>query len=355
MRTIMIQRLAAMFAAALAVTACATAKPLSTSELVWPAPPEQPRVRYVETFERRNHFGTKGSDRFKEALIGPETHNLLRFGKPLAVTADAKGRVYVTDTGGGAVWIFDREKQEVRILSGAGSVRLVTPAGVAVDARGVLFVSDTKHDRVFAFDEAGKLVMALGQPDEFYNPSGVAIDQRTGRIYIADTGHHRIRVYDTASGKFLFDISQRGTAPGFLNFPTHLFLRRGRLYVSDTGNFRVQTFDLDGKPLKTFGEIGAKLGQLARPKGVAADSEGHIYVVDAAFNNFQIFDQEGQLLLFVGQMGTGPGELWLPAGMHIDEQDRIYVVDQYNRRVQVFEYMGEVSLARAKQSNGGKQ
>lgn len=49
------------------------------------------------------------------------------------------------------------------------------------------------------------------------------------------------------------------------------------------------------------------MGDFARPKGVAVDSEGHIYVVDAAFGNVQIFNSEGLLLLFFGQMGTGPG------------------------------------------------
>ncbi|MFQ5897605.1 MAG: 6-bladed beta-propeller [Candidatus Methylomirabilia bacterium] len=311
-------------------------------------------MKYVEAFERRGHFGGQGSERLKELLLGPDRKSLTRLGKPYAVTTDAKGRVYVTDTGGGLVWVFDREKKEVRFLGDGGQLRLATPSGVAVDSRGVVFVADAKLDRVFGFDESGKVVLAIGKKDEFYSPSGLAVDRKSGRLYVTDTGRHKIRVYDSVSGKFLFEFGGRGTKPGKFNFPTHLFLRAGRLYVSDTMNFRVQVFDLDGKPVLSFGEIGANLGQLARPKGVAVDSEGHIYVVDAAFNNFQVFNQEKELLLFVGQMGTGAGEFWLPAGMHIDEEDRIYIVDQYNRRVQVFQYMGMVYWARTKKPTAAK-
>ena len=113
-------------------------------------------------------------------------------------------------------------------------------------------------------------------------------------------------------------------------------------------NFRVQIFDLAGRVVGKLGEVGANLGQFARPKGVGVDSEGNVHVTDAAFNNFQIFNPRGELLLFVGGVGTQPGEFWLPAGMHIDNHDRIFVVDQYNRRVQVFQYLGEAYLARAK-------
>jgi len=88
--------------------------------------------------------------------------------------------------------------------------------------------------------------------------------------------------------------------------------REGNLYVVDFGNFRVQMFSPGGDFLGMFGEAGDKMGDMARPKGIAVDSDGHIYVVDAAFGNFQIFNREGRILLFVGQMGHRPGQFWLP-------------------------------------------
>jgi DNA-binding beta-propeller fold protein YncE len=349
-----LRRHAGLILGAFALAGCASAAPKQVGELVWPLPPEQPRIKYLESYSRRGHFGTAGTDRLMEVLLGEDPRARERMVKPYAVTTDAKGRIYVTDTGIGVVWVFDAEKKEVRFLGDSGQVRLATPAGVAVDARGVVFVADAKLDKVFGLDESGKLVLAIGTPGEFYSPSGLAIDRASGRLYVADAGRHKIRVYDSADGKFLFEFGERGTEPGKFNYPTHLFLKSGRLYVSDTMNFRVQIFDLDGRLVGKLGEMGANLGQFARPKGVGVDSEGNAYVVDAAFNNFQIFNSGGELLLFVGRVGGQPGEFWLPAGLAIDERDRILVVDQYNRRLQVFQYLGERSHMTVKQDAAKK-
>ena len=104
-------------------------------------------------------------------------------------------------------------------------------------------------------------------------------------------------------------------------------------------NFRVQAFDADGNFLRSIGRLGDTPGSMARPKGIAVDSEGHLYVVDAAFNNVQIFDDEGRLLLAFGAFGNGPGQLWMPTGLWIDQRDRIFVADRYNNRLQVFDYL----------------
>lgn len=345
---------AARIGAVVALTAlagCAPAVPKPTADLVWPAPPEAPRIRYVQTFARADHFKQQTSSWLKDVVLGPDGVRAERMVKPYAATTDAKGRLYVTDTGLSRVWVFDPEKKEVRFLGDSGQGQLITPSGVAVDRRGVVFVADTKRDRVFGYDEQGKVVVAIGQADEFYSPSGLAIHQASGRLFVADAGRHKVRVYDTTTGAFLLEFGSRGTAPGQFNYPTHLFLRKDRLYVSDTMNFRVQAFTLDGQFVRTWGEMGTSFGQFARPKGIALDSEGHLYVVDAAFGNFQIFGSEGDLLLFVGQVGFQPGEFYLPAGLHIDERDRIYVVDQYNRRVQVFQFVGGTEYASANQSS----
>ena len=332
-----------------ALAGCATATPPPTPHLVWPLPPESPRIHYVESFSGADHFAPKGRNWIKDAVVGPDPAERERLAKPFAVTTDPQGRVYVTDTGASRVWIFDGVKREVRFLGESGQGALVTPSGVAVDARGTVFVADTRRDRVFAYDDKGTVIMEIGKPDEFYSPGGLAIDRRSNRLYVADAGRHKVRVYDTRTGQFLFEFGKRGLEPGDFNYPTHLFLRGDRLSVADTMNFRIQQFTLDGQFVGKFGEMGAQLGQFARPKGVAVDSDGHIYVVDAAFGNVQIFEDSAEhpLLLFVGQVGSEPGQFMLPAGMFIDEEDRIYVADGYNRRVQVFEYLKHGEVVRA--------
>ncbi|MGA8241461.1 MAG: 6-bladed beta-propeller, partial [Desulfobacterales bacterium] len=87
--------------------------------------------------------------------------------------------------------------------------------------------------------------------------------------------------------------------------------------------------------------MGDAPGTFARPKGVAADSDGNIYVVDALFDNIQVFDKRGHLLMAFGEHGRGYGDLWLPTGIYIDNNDLIYVSDSSNRRVQIFRYLKE--------------
>ncbi len=325
----------------LVATSCTTAVP-EKKEFVWPLPPEQSRVKFVRAYCCLDDFGKKGTEAWVEALFGVQGG--LGMSKPYAITTDKDGKVYVTDTGLRTVWVFDEKSKKVSFI-GQGALR--TPTGVATDAKGKLFVSDSSAQQVYAFDSDGKMMMALGKKDELGNPAGLAIDAATNRLYVANAKLHKIRVYDTNDGKFLFDIGNRGSDEGQLNFPTNLFIRSGKLYVTDTGNFRVQILDLDGKFLKSFGKAGDTFGNFARPKGIAADSEGHIYVTDAAFDNFQIFDEQGKILLFVGSRGRDPGTFAIPAGLYVDEKDRIYVADQYNQRIQVFQYLSDKAATTA--------
>ena len=331
-----------LLAISLFVSGCATTVAEKPVELVWPNPPESPRIRYIRSLSRADEFGSSGTN-WLTSMFGDDIGGSMA--KPYAAATDREGRVYVTDTGLGIVWVFDEKNKKVSFLGTSGQGTLKQPIGVAIADSGVVFVSDVLLQRVYGFDAKGNLAVAIGKKDELKAPSGVAIDRASNRLYVADTRKHTIRVYNAADGNFLFEFGTRGKEPGQVNFPTNLFIRQGKLYVTDTGNFRIEIFDLDGKFVKTFGQVGDALGQLARPKGVAVDSDGHVYVVDAAFDNFQIFDDEGKLYLYVGSAGSRPGLFWLPAGIHIDDQDKVYVVDSYNRRVQIFQYLKEKTAA----------
>jgi DNA-binding beta-propeller fold protein YncE len=307
-------------------------------DLVWPLPPDSPRIRYLHAHSGSLDYRKKPS-RWKRFLLGPQQETGIQLVKPYGVTTDPEGRVYITDTGQGAVMVIDPEQSEVRMLGAEGQVRLVTPIGVALDRRSRIFVSDASLNQVFCFLPDGRIQMALGSEPGLQNPTGLAIDPERNRLYVADSHLHQIVLY-SLDGTYLESWGGRGPGEGEFNYPTNLALdRNGRLLVVDTGNFRVQILSPEGEFVSTFGKAGDGLGDFHRPKGIALDSEGHIYISDAAYNNFQVFDAEGQLLLFVGNLGQQPGSFWLPAGVHIDGSDRIFVVDQVNARVQVFQYI----------------
>ncbi len=319
------------------ITACASAPEKKVWDIVWPLPPEEPRVKFVGLYQSAQDV--EGSSTLSRALFGEE--NPLALLKPYGVAVDKEGRICVTDIS--KVLIFDPKNRRVDLIGAeAGTGKLRIPIGITTSRDGRIFVADTSSDRVFIYNSKGGLAGLVGQKGEFEAPSGLAVDEKRGRLYISDAKKHFVKVYSLDGKQVLSTLGERGGASGKFNFPTNIALdSAGNLYVVDTGNFRVQVFSPEGKHLRNIGSVGDRPGNFSRPKGIAVDSEDHVYVVDAGFQNFQIFNKEGQPLLFVGEGGTQPGQFLLPAGIAIDDDDRIYVVDQLNSRVQVLEYMGE--------------
>jgi len=313
------------------------AAPTKEVKLIYPSPPEEPRLVYLDSYQGESNFKKKG---FLEFVLGEEQFRA-ELRKPYGVTA-YDDKMYVTDTGSAVVFVFDLKERKVTFMGDKDMGKLALPIGVAVTSDGIVFVSDAKQKRVFGYDAKGNLKIALGKKDEFKNPAGIAVNNELGRLYIVDSYGHMVHVYST-KGEPLFAFGKRGDGDGEFNFPSNVAIERktGNVYVVDTQNFRVQVFDKDGKFVKRFGQIGDAPGTFTRPKGIGVDSEGHIYIADAAFDNLQIFDDKGQLLLFIGGPGHEPGHFWLPAGVYVDEKDRVYIVDSYNHRVQIFQYLSE--------------
>jgi len=332
-------RIASLLLFALFVAGCSSKK-APEPRIVIPPPPEEPRLVYITSYRGESSFGdSKALDLFlgKEQKGGYKT---LR--KPYGVFA--KGDIlYVTDTAYGFVFVIDTAREKVTFLGDKAPGKLSLPVSVTMDAKGVLYVSDAKLKKVFGYDKEGNLVYAIGHKGEFQRPAGIAVDKKRNRLYVVDVLDHKVKVYDLATNKKLFEFGGRGVEEGRFNFPTNIVIdpKDDTVAVVDTQNFRVQIFDMDGEFITTFGRLGRAPGLFSRPKGIGVDSEGHYYVADAAFNNVQIFDKAGRLLLYFGGAGFEPGKFYLPAGVYVDERDRVYIVDSFPARVQVFQYISE--------------
>ncbi len=304
--------------------------------LVWPDPSAPAAVRFVTSVPRPDQPSDGGSffRRLTKSLIGRSKEGMIR---PLGLVAN-QGILYVTDPGGHALLIFDAAQKSFQKITNADNDVLSSPVGVAV-GKDRVYLSDSSLKRIFVYDLHGRFLKTFaGQPLE--RPTGLALDERSRRLYVTDTAAHRVLVFGD-DGKLQNSFGRRGTANGEFNFPTNLWLDgEGSLLVVDSLNYRVQTFRPDGTFVAEFGRQGDVSGDFASPKGIATDTQGHIYVVDALFDTVQVFDRQGQLLLNFGERGVGPGQFWLPAGIFIDDKNHIYVADSYNQRIQVFEFLG---------------
>lgn len=317
-------------------------EPVNLPQMVWPLPPEQPRIKFLNTYSGELDFEKKES-LWSKALLGPkDIYGKIQLVKPLGIVVDSKGVIYVGDAGQGVVIAISPMEKSVWYVGERGGGSIGFPTGLAVDDDDNLYVSDTSIKKVLVFNPDGKLIFSYGEEGDFVRPAGIAIDNKRELIYVVDVKQHCIRVFKKGHANFWKTIGERGNRLGQFNFPTFIAINEfGELHITDAGNFRIQILDKHHKSKFAFGKVGRQLGNFSRPKGIALDSEGHIYVADAAFNNFQIFDNQGKLLLFVGQFGYRglPAEFNMIADIFIDKNDRIFTTDQLNHRVQVFQFI----------------
>ena len=73
------------------------------------------------------------------------------------------------------------------------------PYSIEIDPSDNIYVVDRGNDRIQKFDENGTFVKQWDRPEkingtdqEFGSPEDMVIDQKTGVIYITDTGNERV-------------------------------------------------------------------------------------------------------------------------------------------------------------------
>ena len=319
----------------------------TTGVRVWPGPPEIPRFRYVGQLIGQENFtpedngkrdtgvqllhwlvGVFGNDEERITLKRPQT----------GMTA-SDGRVFVTDIADHSVMVFDKPGGRLLVWNQATENRnFVTPIGIAEGPDGQVLVADAELGRVFRLDREGKPIGNFGK-DVLERPTGLARDPQRGRIYVADTRTHDVKVFDD-EGTLQEVFGHRGEGEGELNFPTHLAFANDKLYVTDGMNARVQVFDLQGRVIASVGRRGLYYGNMTRPKGVTVDTKGNIYVVESFYDNLLVFNSEGDFLMPIGGTGKEIGQFYLPAGVWSDSSNRIYVADMFNGRVVIFQLIG---------------
>lgn len=290
-----------------------------------PEPPIEPRLQVLLTINTEADIS--GSDPRTNALLGRRdaTKSLA---KPYGAVMRGS-RIYISDSGLGKIVVADLVRKRFESLDGdAGMGKLKKPINLTVDGEGTLYVTDTGRKQVLAYDRRGRHVRSYGDGSTM-KPSGVAV--RGERVYVSDIKSHQILILDRKTGKQLKRFGGPGVTAGKTSFPANLTLdAQGNVYTSEALTGRVQKFTSDGEFLQQFSRQGVNTGELARPKGVAVDRDGNVYVADANTAFVQIFDKQGRLLLFFGGEFNRPGGLFLPAGVSLTyDKESIETMQQY--------------------------
>ncbi len=305
------------------LTSCST-----PAQLVKPAPtffppaPNEPRIQYLTGFSSSKIVeDTKNSFFFflSGAQQGDQTFTLM---KPFGI-AVYKGIIYVSDTGSDTVYRIDLVNKKFEPLKGnTGYGRLKKPVRLTVDESGNLYVTDTTRKEIVVFTPEGDYLKAYGKG---IASKGVAAAVDLENVYILDQKDLDIKVIDRKSGLLVKSIGESSDSFSGFIYPSDMTMdSEGFLYVTDIGSGVVAKFDKDGHTVLTFGQLGDALGEFARPKGIGVDAGGVIYVVDSGLQTVQLFNQDGRLLMFFGDRSLTPGSMNLPTSIWLSRDNLDY-------------------------------
>jgi len=216
-------------------------------------------------------------------------------------------------------------------LNETGPERLSAPHGIAANAKGDVYVADTGNHRVARLYNPGhalKFAKSIGSegstPGNFRSPHGLSLDSG-GRLYVTDRDNHRIQIFD-AQNRFLAQFGFMTDHLCRLISPTGIavidsesdwnFHHDNFIVVIDSMSQRLQKLSLDGRMLtqtdgRAFGYPNANL------QWPAIDYYGQVYVTDKENNCLHKFDHRLKYLTKYGRRGKGDKEFIEPTGITI--------------------------------------
>jgi DNA-binding beta-propeller fold protein YncE len=259
-----------------------------------------------------------------------------QFDSPTGIAVDGSGNVLVADTGNGRIEKFSPTGAFLSIIGtkGSGQGQLGQPNGIAIDRVGNIYVADAGNHRVLTLKPEGTFIAEWKGPElGFYGPRRIAIGPDDS-IYVADQGHSRIVKFNP-DGTVVTGWGSKGNGDGQFNDPTSLAVDpvTNKIYVADPINKRIQVFDSNGKFLNKWSvpEWGNPVGF----EDLTVDSQGgRLYASSAHMDAVLIFDFNGTR---IGALTPKPPDrLEGPSGLALSGR-KLYVLNMYGNRVSVID------------------
>ena len=252
-------------------------------------------------------------------------------------------------------------KRQVPLIKKDDETALSFPARIEVLGDRFI-VADAGHNQIVIMEKDGRIIERIGsglKGDEngdfseanFDSPRGMAM--RDNKIYVADTGNHKLRMIDlkTRKVKTLFGNGKRG-GPGKLASPWDVeFIGYNKLAIANAGTHQILQYDLDKEELSVLAGSGrediidgpASGAALAQPSGLSYYN-GVLYFVDAESSALrQLKDGQVKTLIGTGLFDFGfkdgkypEARLQHPQGLFADA-NRIYIADTYNDAIRIYD------------------
>jgi len=255
------------------------------------------------------------------------------FDLPTGIAVDPNGNVLVADTNNGRIEKFSPTGAFLSTIANKGSGRgqLGEPNGIAIDRGGNIYVAEVgSNHRVQKLAPDGTFIAEWKGPEPgFYGPRRIAIGPDDS-VYVVDQGHTRI-VKFSPDGRVLAVWGSKGSGDGQFNDPTSVAVdsTSGKVYVADPINKRIQVFDQNGKFATKW--VIPEWGRPAGFEDLAIDSKaGRLYASSANIDAVLIVDLNGTRL---GSLTPKPPDrLEGPSALTL-ANGKLYVLNMYGNRV----------------------
>ena len=328
---------------------------------------------------------------------------------PYGLALDSNSNLYVADLGNGLVRKISTDGIITTVAGGPkptasatntsttptapATPTLVAPRDLAFDLTGNLYISDFSGHQILLLNTAGTLEAFAGTGTGGYSGDGGAANAATvnypaglafdffGRLYIADSGNHAIRM---VAGGTISTVETATTPTGLA------FDELGTLYVADYGAgeilrfavwgvappWKVPALDLAFNATGTLYTSGgsvvravsqasfatavtpavvagggssasgdggpATLARLFHPSGTAVDSSGNLYIADRDNCRIRMIAPDGVISTLAGTGACGntgdagpaiQATLSSPSSVSVDSSGNLYIADTGNNRV----------------------
>lgn len=285
----------------------------------------------------------------------------------LASTADAEKLVLVAGGGTGGSG------------SKATDVKLGEVFGVEFDPAGNLYVVEYSN-RLWKIDASGLITSIAGDGTkgkkgdggpasaaQLNVPHSIAVDKKTGDLYIGDTGNYAVRKVDAKTGA-ISTFAGTGTKGKDGNGGPAAAATFGGLYCIqfDPQCEHLVLTDLDHKQIRIIdmktglvslaagnGQKGvpadgadAKTSPLADPRAAALDGNGNLYILERGGNALRVVTPDGKIKTVVGSGKKGNGgdggpalqaELNGPKHIWVDRDNNVLIADAENHLIRKYD------------------
>ena len=207
-------------------------------------------------------------------------------GIPQGVAVTPSGGILVSQKE--FVSLYDLNGAEIRKL-GSGVGQFISASGITLDDAGRIYVADSKGRCVQLFDANGAYLTRFGTQGsgagQFLYPTAVAYEKLSRQIVVVDSLNARVNFYDK-NGTFVRTMGGNGTGPLKFMHPQGIAFEYGagssvRMYVCDAMLKNIQAIDPTGAGRFLSYVKAGKGTHHGSPSDLAFDqSSKTLYVVD---------------------------------------------------------------------------